>query len=129
NIVPPQNILSQFDFRQGRAAMRIDGTGSLERMDIAIGDRFDWDLGPRPMGPVSRGYYLASDMFGMSATTKHPEEAWRLLSYLVSQEGMTAHMEVMGRGPTRRSVYPAYQEMYPDRSTIYHLYGMMEGVL
>lgn len=129
HIVPPQNVLSQYPFQNGLSAMKIEGTGYLTRMAIDVGDRFEWDLGPRPMGPVSRGYYIASDMFGISATTKHPEEAWRLLKYLTSPEGMTAHMEVMGRGPARRSVYPAYQELFSDYSVVYHLYGMMEGVL
>lgn len=129
NIVPPQNILGQFNFNNGLSAMKIEGTGFLARMELLVEDQFEWDLGPRPMGPANRGYYLASDMLSVSATSQHPEEAWRFLNYLVSQEGMTAHMEIMGRGPARRSVYPAYADVYPDRSTIYHLYGMMEAVL
>lgn len=129
NIVPPQNILSQFNFNNGLSAMKVEGTGWLARMELHVEDRFEWDIGPRPMGPVSRGYYLASDMIGASASTRHPEAAWRFVNYLTSQEGMTAHMKIMGRGPARRSVYPTYAEVYPERSTIYHLYGMMEGVL
>lgn len=129
HIVPPQNVLSQYDFRNGLSAMRVEGTGYLARMELYVEDRFEWDLAARPMGPESRGYYLASDMFGMSATTKHPEEAWRFLNYLVSQEGMGAHMAIMGRGPSRASLYQEYQELYPERSTIYHMYGMMDSVL
>jgi|LSQX01.2.fsa_nt_gb multiple sugar transport system substrate-binding protein len=128
-IVPPQDMLSQYDFRNGQAAMRVEGTGYLARMEIFMEGRWDFDLGPRPMGPVSRGYYLASDMFGISGTTKHPEEAWRFVKYLVGEKGMYAHMAIMGRGPARKSLYEDYQELYPNRSTIYHMLGMMEAVL
>lgn len=127
-IVPPVDIRPHYDFREGYAAMHIGlGTGWLKRMELHVGDSFEWDIGPRPMGPAGRGYYLASDMFGINANTEHPEAAWRFVNYLTGRAGMRAHMEVMGRGPARRSVYEEYQALYPDRSTIYHLIGMMEA--
>src|SRR5690625_4067987 len=79
-VVPPTDIRSQFDFRDGLSAMHIGlGTGWLERMNLRVEDQFEWDLGPRPMGPEDRGYYIASDMVAISASTEKTEAAWEFV--------------------------------------------------
>lgn len=130
-LVPQQNRLSQYDFRNSGAAMQIRlGTGWLGRMEERVGDSFDWDLGPRPEGPSgSRGYYLATDMIAINSKTPYPEEAWRFLKYLTGKEGMRAHMEHMGRGPARKSLIGEYVEMFPERTTMYHYYGMLDATI
>lgn len=129
-ILPPMDDRAQAHFHAGKSAMNLwMGSTYLNTLKERVGTSFAWDMGPRPMGPASRGYYLASDMFGISAGTKHPEEAWRFLQYLTSTAGMEAHIAIMGRGPVRRSAYPLYSELYSDVSTIYHIEGMMDGVV
>lgn len=129
-ILPPMNNRSVAHFHAGRSAMNLwMGSTYLNTLRDRVGSSFSWDMGPRPMGPASRGYYLASDMFGISSATKHPEEAWRFVKYLTSTEGMEAHIAIMGRGPVRLSAYPLYSELYSDVSTIYHIEGMLDGVV
>lgn len=129
-ILPPMNDRAQAHFHAGKSAMNLwMGSTYLNTLEDRVGEAFEWDMGPRPMGPASRGYYLASDMFGIAANTPHPEAAWRFVKYLTSTEGMEAHIAFMGRGPVRRSAFPLYAELYSDVSTIYHIEGMLDGVV
>jgi ABC-type glycerol-3-phosphate transport system substrate-binding protein len=127
-ITPPMNARGQADFTKGLAAMNLWlGTSRIGLMEQKL--TFNWDLGPKPMGPASRGYYLASDMLHINAASPHPEAAWKLLKYLVSTEGQVANMQETGQGPVRRSAYPQYQAMYPKRATIYHLNSMLDSFI
>lgn len=130
-ITPPMDDRAQAHFHRGLSAMNLwMGTAWLNRLEDAVAGSFEWDLAPRPVGPGgTRSHYLASDMFGISANTKHPEEAWRFVKYLTSQAGGLADMQIMGRAPVRRSLFPAYAAMYPDKSMLYFATGMMDSVL
>lgn len=131
NITPPMNDRAQAHFHRGKSAMNLwMATAWLNRIEDTVAGSFEWDMAPRPVGPGgTRSHYLASDMFGISANTKHPEEAWRFVQYLTSQAGGEADMQIMGRAPVRRSLYPLYAELYSDKSTIYFAEGMMDSVL
>lgn len=130
-ITPPMYDRAQAHFHEGKAAMNLwMATHWLNRLEENVQGSFDWNIGPRPLGPGgSRGYYLASDMFGINAHTKHPEEAWRFVQYLVSQKGREVDMRIMGRAPVRRSLYPMYADLYSDKNTLYFVEGMSDSVL
>jgi multiple sugar transport system substrate-binding protein len=102
------------------------GSANLGTFEATV-NAFEWDLGPKPMGPEGRGYVISPDMFAINAQSQHKEEAWRFLKYLTSKAGQEVYTKVMGRSPTRRSAYPLYEALYPNRSTIYTTIGMMEG--
>jgi multiple sugar transport system substrate-binding protein len=102
------------------------GSASMADLEKNV-TTFDWDLGPKPMGPKSRGYIVSADMFGINAVSKNKDAAWRFLKYLTSTEGQQIYSKAVGRAPTRRSAFPYFQTLFPKRSTIYQTLGMMEG--
>ncbi|HHT26460.1 MAG TPA: extracellular solute-binding protein [Firmicutes bacterium] len=127
-VLSPIDTRSQANFQRGNSAMNL-WLGSVRLTDAQTAHQFDWNIGPRPMGPAARGYYLASDMFSINAYSEHKEEAWRFVKYLTSTEGMIAAARIMGRGPVRQSAFRAYADLYPGRNTQYVVEGMLTGVL
>jgi multiple sugar transport system substrate-binding protein len=129
NLVAPLNIRAQARWVQSHSAVLMwQGTASLQNLVNTV-TSFDWDLGPQPKGPKNRGYMQSPDMFSINAESKVKEAAWRFLKYLTSKDGQEIYSKVMGRTPTRRSAFPYFQSLYPNRSTIYATMGMMEGGL
>lgn len=128
-IVPPIPEQGKFGFATGLCAMTMEGTGMMSRYLAQIGNSFDIDLARRPMGKAGRGYYLASDMFGLSAATKNPEASWHFLNYLVSKEAAEAYARIMSRGPVRRSAFAAYQKEYAGYSIQIYAEGMADSVI
>lgn len=109
---PSQRGTAKFD--NGTLAIESDaGTENLRSKVESIA--LDWDMAPRPMGKAGRGNRTSSDFYLMSATTKHPEEAWRFLRFLTSREGAVLHAK-HGYGPIRRSAARAYIEAVPGIS-------------
>jgi multiple sugar transport system substrate-binding protein len=127
NLVAPLNIRGQARWVQSHSAILMwQGTASLGSLEKTL-TSFDWDLAPKPMGPKNRGYLQSPDMFSINAGSKVKEAAWLFLKYLTSKDGQEIYSKVMGRTPTRRSAFPFFQSLYPNRSTIYATLGMMEG--
>ncbi len=87
-----QDVLSvgQWDstgfFNNGAAAMAISGPWELNRM--ATDAKFEWGvtLLPTETEGSQRSSALGGFNWGISAGTQHPDEAFRLLEYYVSQE-------------------------------------------
>ncbi len=50
---------------------------------------FDWDIAMFPKGPMAKkpGFPGGGSGYGVIKTTKHPEEAWKLVTYLAGEEG------------------------------------------
>lgn len=76
-------------FLQGQAGFRVDGPWHVPAVENAEG-RFDWGVASFP--PVKAGLErqqtrVTFDGIVMAATTKHPEEAWAFIRYLVAGEG------------------------------------------
>lgn len=114
-------------WNQGKSAI-VMWQGSASLGDFEKNNKFDWDLGPKPMGDKSRGYIVSPDMFAINAQTPNKEAAWRFLKYLTSTEGQQIYSRIMGRSPSRRSAFPYFQSLFPKRSTEYITLGMMEGL-
>ena len=64
---------------------------------------FDWDFAPLPRGKVSANV-IATVAWGMSSRSRHPEEAAKLLSWLVGPETQAAQSRLGLAIPTLRSV-------------------------
>jgi multiple sugar transport system substrate-binding protein len=87
-----QDVLSvgQWDstgfFNNGAAAMAISGPWELNRMSTDA--KFDWGVAllPTETDGSPRSSALGGFNWGISATTQHPDEAFRLFEYFVSQE-------------------------------------------
>ncbi|MBD8065243.1 sugar ABC transporter substrate-binding protein [Devosia sp. PTR5] len=90
--VMSQDVLSlgQFDstgtFNSGNAAMAISGPWEIERM-VKDAD-FDWGVTLLPTFKEGdeRSSALGGFNLGIMSTTKHPEEAFKVLEYFVSQD-------------------------------------------
>jgi multiple sugar transport system substrate-binding protein len=87
---PDVLTLGQWDstgtFNSGNAAMAISGPWELDRMSTDA--KFDWGVAllPTETADGARSSALGGFNWGIMSTTKHPDEAFRLLEYFVSQD-------------------------------------------
>jgi multiple sugar transport system substrate-binding protein len=89
-------------FITGQLAMVEDGSWALK--DILTGANFRIGVAPFPAGPVRRVTLASTDGFGIYAGTKHPEAAWELLKFLVSQQYGRAMAKTNFLQPARASL-------------------------
>ena len=64
---------------------------------------FRWDVMPHPM-KTQRAQTLSGSMFGICDGSANPDAAWRLLSFIVGEEGQTRMTETGLLLPSRKSV-------------------------
>ncbi|HET7560603.1 MAG TPA: extracellular solute-binding protein, partial [Limnochordia bacterium] len=110
-------------FTGGTAAMEMDGTvGIGSGYDNVIKNSFAWDIGPYPKGPSgSRGTWVASDMWGVNAATKHPNEVWEFIKYLVSDPAVERQETLTGQGPMTHSGYRIYSQVFRNYDSRWHV--------
>ncbi len=85
-------------FLSGKVAMKIDGDFFLP---VIAGQKRDLDFGVAP-APAPGGWFADKPRFGwcggwayvVPATARHPEEAWLLIKYLVSQRAYRIRSDV-----------------------------------
>jgi multiple sugar transport system substrate-binding protein len=65
---------------------------------------FEWNVVPHPQGAVGRAAAGGGTGHFISASTKHPEEAWTLMKFLVSEECVYLWTKIMGVVPPLQSV-------------------------
>ena len=100
------------EFRAGNVAIAEDGIHAvLGRYDVAIGNSFNWNIAPAPVGPNGRKSYSGDDGFVIWRNTPNPEAAWRFVKFLTSKEGQEINIAYEGLAPVRRSAFPAYQRL------------------
>ena len=76
-------------FVQGQAGFRIDGPWYTTAVESAEGN-FNWGVAAFPpvkAGPEYQQTRVTFDGIAMSATTKHPDEAWAFIRFVVAEEG------------------------------------------
>jgi len=93
-------------FMVGRVAMAPGATWNL--LQFATIKDFQWDVAPLPIAPkspIQRKLLLYPDQWTFFKATPYPDQAWELLKYMVSPEGMTLY-SIEGRNtlPSRKSV-------------------------
>ncbi|XEC94393.1 sugar ABC transporter substrate-binding protein [Paenibacillus tarimensis] len=102
-------------FATGKVAMSVSGIWMLAHFknnfpDFKFGE--DWDIAPLPKAK-RQAMANGSWTFGITADSKHPEEAWKLINYMTSTEGAKIYAETTGAMPVRYSVVdqiPTMQE-------------------
>jgi multiple sugar transport system substrate-binding protein len=112
------NIGTQLAFSQGKLAMVEDGSWGLknilERADFRVG------VAPLPAGPARRATLSTSDGFGIYSGTRHPEAAWELVKFLISEEYALAMAKANLLQPSRLSLVARWEEFvkeqYPKES-------------
>lgn len=78
--LPPNEL-----FKSGRVAFYMDGNWYMESMKDV--DSFEWGVCPLPQNDkVVTGMYI--DAWAVTADMKHPEEAYKVLEYLLSEESL-----------------------------------------
>jgi len=106
-IVDLANDLSQSEkFFSGKIGMMVDGPWQF--VNVRTNAKFDWDIAPVPAGKAGSVSWVAGSGFGISSATKYPEEAWKAVSAITSQESLEKVAKA-GRGyPARQSAVPAF---------------------
>lgn len=104
NTAPASSVTRE----QGTAEMFAAGLGATYNngrwmVPLFRDSDFAWDVMPHPY-KTERAQTLSGSIFAVSAATEHPEEAWKLLSYVVGQEGQTQMTELGLLLPSRKSV-------------------------
>ncbi|MBW5449227.1 extracellular solute-binding protein [Cohnella sp. CFH 77786] len=104
-------------FPTGKLAISVNGIWALGHFknnfpDFKLGE--DWDIAPLPK-MKRQAMANGSWTFGITANSKHPQEAWKFINYMTNTEGAKIYAEMTGVMPVRYSVVdqiPAMKE-YP----------------
>ena len=76
-------------------------------------DTFEWDFAPLPSGG-SHANVIATVAWSMSSRSEHPEESWKLLSWLVGRETQEAQSRLGLAIPTLKAVANSDAFIDPD---------------
>ena len=124
-----QNVETRQAFIDGRIAMVEDGSWALK--DILDGATFSVGVAPFPIGPASRATLGTTDGFCIYASTKHPDEAWEFLKFLVSQDYSLAMARYHFLQPARRSLVDQWtqfvRQAYPVQTKDLDLAAFADG--
>ncbi len=85
------------EFEQGKLATLTTGQWNVGlRFPQTIGDDFRYDLAPPIKHPVTGSDVVQahSNGWGISASTKHPDEAWALVKFLTTEPGLRLQAEL-----------------------------------
>jgi len=120
-VVASASEMWNYDFRQGNVALADTwGIAVIKLNEMTIGDKFKWNMAPLPLSPKgTRTSYTFVDMWGIPASTKHPDQAWELLKFLVSPEVQALFVQDTVSMPTRISVMPYYADIRPELNMQY----------
>jgi multiple sugar transport system substrate-binding protein len=85
--------------------MWVDGSWNIENNRKVAGDKFRWGIAPVPAGPCGSNdvVYGWPDFIVISATTKHPKEAWEFAKFMAG-EGLTIDMYLAGKIPSYKAL-------------------------
>jgi multiple sugar transport system substrate-binding protein len=124
-----RNLAPRDAFVSGQVAMVEDGSWSL--LDILAGASFPVGVAPFPAGPAKRVTLATTDGFGVYAGTQHPDEAWELMGFLISEEYGRAMAEAGLLQPARSSLVEEWAALvvqeYPDRIGLEDVAAFAEG--
>jgi multiple sugar transport system substrate-binding protein len=94
-------------FYSGKVAMVQNGPWNF--VNVRKNAKFNWDIAPLPAGKKGSVTWVAGSGFGLSNTTKFPDEAWKALKVITSTESLMATAKA-GRGyPGRQSSVSAFK--------------------
>lgn len=124
-----QNKGTQEAFAAGRLAMVEDGSWALK--GILTNANFRIGLAALPSGPARRATLATTDGFGIYAGTKHPDAAWELVKFLISQEYGRAMAKAQFLQPARASLVDEWIQLvraeFPAKTTDLNLAAFADG--
>ena len=96
-----KGLRQQDVFPRGIAAMWVDGSWNIENTRKIVAGKFRWGIAPVPVGPCGSKAvaYGWPDFIAISASTKHPKEAWEFAKFMAG-EGLTLDMYMAGKIPS-----------------------------
>ncbi len=122
-------------FQAGIAAMIPIGHWAIPGYATA---NFKWDVAPMPTGPAGQATSVNSAGFVIAKDSKHPDEAWKFIEYVLSPAGQTALAELGLAIPVLKSVAesPVFleqktadinQQMFLDSLAFAHMKPVFKG--
>jgi multiple sugar transport system substrate-binding protein len=113
-----QNMGTQQAFISQKVAMSEDGSWALK--NILSNAKFRIGVAPLPSGPARRVTLATTDGFGIYKDTRHPQDAWELLKFLISKEYGRAMAKANFLQPARASLVQDWVEYiraeYPEKA-------------
>jgi multiple sugar transport system substrate-binding protein len=124
-----QNLSTSQAFIAQKVAMVEDGSWALK--NILDGANFRIGVAPFPSGPAKQVTLGTTDGFGIYAGTKHPQEAWEFLKFLISKDYGRAMSQAHFLQPARTSLVPEWAEtirqQYPEKAREINLEAFADG--
>ena len=126
-----QNLSTRDAFITGLVAMVEDGSWALK--DILANADFQVGIAPFPAGPVRQVTLATTDAYGIYSGTKHPDEAWELLKFLIGKEYGLAMAKANFLQPARLSLVDDWasiiREEFPEQSQGVEISAFADGHL
>ncbi len=91
-------------FLNGRAAIWLHVRPVAQAIVEASAGKFDWDAATFPAFPVQHRVGTGTSGYAISARTQHPDEAWTLLSFIVSAKGQEIFSSTGNAVPVLKSL-------------------------
>jgi multiple sugar transport system substrate-binding protein len=91
--------------------MFISGRWSVPRFRDEL--KFKWDIARFPAGKAGSIVGIDGSGWAISTHSKHPDEAWKLIEYLASEESITRFTETGLIVPARRDVATSDVFLHP----------------
>lgn len=103
-------------FVAGLEAMSAGGSWLIASYPSSIGNHFDWEVLPVPIGTTGkRGVSLAGGGFGVASTSRNKEAAFMLADWLTNTSSLNyAVSDYLNSLPARQSSMPAYLKTAKD---------------
>lgn len=124
-----QNLTTRQAFITEQTAMVEDGSWALK--DILNGANFRIGVAPLPAGPVRRVTLVTTDGFGIYAGTQHPDDAWELLKFLISEKYGRAMAKANFLQPARASLVDDWvafiREEFPQKAKDVSIAAFADG--
>lgn len=104
-------------FPNGKLGITVDGSWSLSYLNEKFPNfklGVDYDIAPLPKG-TRQAVANGSWALGISAKSKHPDEAWKFVNWVTGHEGQKTYVGITKDIPARYSVAKEFPELneYP----------------
>ncbi len=127
NCAPSRDEAQGLQFTAGTLATSTFGLYAVRDLQQTIADNFEYDLVLHPTGPEgTRGYNAFVSMFSAYSGTKHPDEAFDLIKYLLrSESGVFIVLNPPSFPIPRKSVWTDSEVMAELHPIFQRAYAMM----
>ena len=124
-----QNRGTRDAFIAGQVAMVEDGSWALK--DILSRSNFRVGVAPFPAGPERRATLATTDGYGIYSGTKHPEAAWELVKFLISNDYGLAMAKANFLQPAKASLVDEWagfiREEFPEKAKEVDIAAFADG--